>query len=254
MVLAQVLPAEVFAFFIVFARIGAALMLMPGFGEIYVPARYRLVLAGSLTLLLTPALAQSLPALPAAPLGITVMIAGESIIGVFLGLIGRIIMTALHTAGTVLAFQSGLASALAFDPVVAEQSAVTAVFLTTAGLLLVFTADLHHVMLRALAMSYNVLPAGGPPPIDVFSGVMARLVSDVFILGVQLSAPFIVVGLVFYLGIGVLARLMPQVQVFFIAMPVQIFLGFAVFAITAAAILTWFGERFPEIFDNALGG
>lgn len=252
--IAQALPAEIFAFFIVFARVGAALMLMPGFGEIYVSARYRLILAGALTLVLTPVLAQSLPVLPESPLRISVLLFGESAIGAFLGLVGRIILSALHTTGTVIAFQAGLANALSFDPVAAEQSAVTALFLSTAGLLVVFVADLHHVMLRALAMSYNVLPSGVLPPVDAFSRVMARLVSDVFILGVQLSAPFIVVGLVFFLGAGVLARLMPQVQVFFIVMPVQIFLGFVVFALTIGAILGWFGEKFPEMFDTALRG
>ncbi len=252
--LAQALPAEVFAFFLVFARIGAALMLMPGFGELYVSARYRLVFAGALTLILTPVLAQGLPAMPESPLRVTMLLMGESAIGAFLGLVGRVILAALHVTGTVIAFQSGLANALTFDPVAAEQSAVTALFLSTAGILVVFAADLHHVMLRALAMSYNVLPSGVMPPVDAFSRVMARLVSDIFILGVQLAAPFIVVGLVFYLGVGVLARLMPQVQIFFVAMPIQIFLGFAVFAIVAGAILGWFVERFPEIYDSALRG
>lgn len=254
MTLPQLLPAELFAFFLVFARVGAALMLMPGFGEIYVPARVRLIVAGGLTLVLTPVMTQGLPALPAEPLGITVLLAGETMVGAFLGLIGRVILSALNTAGTIMAFQSGIASALGYDPVAAEQSAVPAMFLSTAGLLLVFVADLHHVMLRALAASYNVLPAGGPPPVDAFSQVMARLVADCFVLGVQLAAPFIVVGLVFYLGVGLLARLMPQVQVFFVAMPVQIFIGFAVFALTAGVMLTWFSERFPQIFEDALGG
>ena len=75
-----------------------------------------------------------------------------------------------------------------------------------------------------------------------------------FVLGVQLSAPFIAVGLVFYLGVGLLARLMPQVQIFFIALPVQIFLGFLAFAFAVSAMLLWFAEQFRELFMAALGG
>jgi flagellar biosynthetic protein FliR len=252
--LVQLLPAEVFAFFIVFARVGAAVMLMPGFGEVYVPARFRLIVAGAITLLLTPVLGAALPAMPDSPLRLLVLIFGESLTGAFLGLVGRIILSALHTAGTVLAFQTGIANALGYDPIAAEQSAITALFLSTAGVLLVFTANLHHVILSALASSYNVLPAGALPPIDGFSQVITRLVADTFVLGVQLAAPFIVVGLVFYLGVGLLARLMPQVQVFFIAMPIQIFLGFSVFALTAGVMLAWFADRFPDMFNTALGG
>lgn len=252
--LAQLLPAELFAFFIVFARVGAAIMFMPGFGEIYVAPRFRLVIAGALALLLTPVLAQSLPALPASPFTLMLVLFGEITVGAFLGLIGRIILSALHTAGTVLSFQIGLANALGYDPVAAEQSAVPALLLSTAGVLVVFAANLHHVMLTALAESYNVFTPGVMPPIDDFSMVITRLVADTFILGVQLAAPFIAVGLVFYLGVGVLARLMPQVQIFFVAMPVQIFLGITVMALTVGAIMSWFIDRFPESFAGALGG
>jgi len=253
-VITQLLPAEVFTFFLVFARIGAAIMFMPGIGDMYVPARFRLIFAGGLTLLLTPILAGTLPAMPNSPMLLAVILFGEITVGAFLGLIGRIIHSALHTAGTVISFQVGLANAMAFDPVVAEQSAVTAQFLTIAGILIIFATDLHHVMLMALASSYNVFIPGVAPPMDDFSQVITRLVGDTFILGVQLATPFIVVGLVFYLGIGVLARLMPQVQVFFIAMPIQIFLGFVVLALTVGAILAWFADRFPDFYTHALGG
>ncbi len=250
----NLLPADLFAFFVVFARAGTALMFMPGFGEVYVPARLRLVVALALALLLTPVVASTLPGLPASTLRLAAILFGEITVGAFLGLVGRIISSAVHTTGTVLAFQTGLANALGYDPVAAEQSAVTAMFLSTAGVLVVFLGDLHHLMLRALADSYNVFIPGVMPPMGDFAKVITRLVGDTFVLGVQLASPFIAVGLVFYLGVGVLARLMPQVQIFFIAMPVQIFLGFTVLAATIAAILGWFANRFPDLYTSALGG
>lgn len=250
----ELLPANLFAFFLVFARIGSAIMMMPGFGENYVSPRFRLLLAGAITLLITPVVAGTLPAFPSSPLSLFVLLAGEIVVGLFLGTVGRIIMSALHTAGTAISFQTGLANALTFDPVSAQQAAVFALLLSLSGILFVFATDLHHLMLEATIMSYNVLVPGAVPPIDNFSQAMARLVADTFILGVQLSAPFIAVGLVFYLGVGLLARLMPQVQIFFIALPVQIFLGFLVFALSFSAMLLWFGQRFQELFSMALGG
>ncbi|MDX1485991.1 MAG: flagellar biosynthetic protein FliR [Alphaproteobacteria bacterium] len=252
--LPEILPADLFAFFLVFARIGSAVMLMPGFGESYVSPRFRLILAVAITLVITPVLAANLPGLPASPLSLFLLLFGEIVVGVFLGTIGRVIMSALHTAGTVLSFQSGLANALTFDPVSAQQAALFALFLSLAGLLFVFVTDLHHMMLEALIMSYGVLVPGVAPPIDDFSQALTRLVADCFTVGMQLAAPFIAVGLIFYLGVGLLARLMPQVQIFFIALPVQIFLGFLVFALSASAMLMWFADRFQGLFAAALGG
>lgn len=254
MALPQLLPFDLFTFFIVFARLGAALMVMPGFGEVYVYPRYRLILAVALTLVVTPVVASNLPGMPASPFRLLMLLSGEIMVGLFLGLVGRIIMAALHVAGTSMSFQSGLANALTFDPVSAQQAALPALFLGSAGVLLVFVTDLHHLMLRALVASYRLLQPGAAPPVDDMTGAIARLVGDVFILGVQLAAPFIAVGLVFYLGIGLLARLMPQVQIFFIALPVQIMLAFAAFALASSAILMWFISRFEDMYAGALGG
>ena len=197
--LQDLLPADLFAFFLVFARVGSAMMLMPGFGEQYVMPRYRLLLAGAITLLITPIIAATLPALPASPLTLFFLLSGEIVIGVFLGTIGRVIMSGLHVAGTVMSFQSGLANALTFDPVSAQQAAMFALFLSLAGLLFVFVTDLHHVMLEAMVMSYGLILPGAMPPISDFSQVISRLVADAFLLGIQLASPFIAVGLVFYL-------------------------------------------------------
>jgi len=207
--LQDLLPADIFAFFLVFARAGSAVMMMPGFGEQYVSPRFRLLLAAAITLLITSAISASLPPMPAAPMTLFVLLAGEIVIGIFFGTIGRVIMSALHVAGTVMSFQSGLANALTFDPVSAQQAAMFALFLSVSGLVFVFVTDLHHLMLQAMVMSYGLIIPGTVPPIDDMSQVMSRLVADVFVVGVQLSAPFIAVGLVFYLGVGLLARLMP---------------------------------------------
>jgi flagellar biosynthetic protein FliR len=250
----ELLPADIFAFFLVFARAGSAVMMMPGFGEQYVSPRFRLLLAAAITLLITPAVGASLPPIPETPLTLFVLLAGEIVIGIFFGTIGRIIMSSLHVAGTVMSFQSGLANALTFDPVSAQQAAMFALFLSVAGLVFVFVTDLHHLMLEAMVMSYGLMIPGLVPPIDDMSQVISRLVADAFLVGIQLSAPFIAVGLVFYLGVGLLARLMPQVQIFFIALPVQIFLGFAALAIAVSAMLLWFASQFRDLFMAALGG
>lgn len=252
--LAELLSQDIFIVFLVFARTGSALMLMPGFGDTYVAPRIRLMLALAISMLVTPVIASNMPPMPTAPLALMLLLAGEVLIGVFLGVMGRILIMALNTAGTVISFQSGMANAFVRDPTAAQQASLPAMFLTTTGLLLIFVTNLHHVMLRAMVDSYNVFTPGAMPPLDDFSQVISRLVATSFILGVQLAGPFIAVGLVFYLGVGLLNRLMPQVHMFFIALPMQIIFALTVFSLTISALMMWFLGRFQDLFANPLGG
>jgi flagellar biosynthetic protein FliR len=185
-----------------------------------------------------------MPGLPATPLALFVLLFGEITIGVFLGLIGRIMLVALHTTGTVISFQIGMANAFVFDAATSQQASLPSMFLTVLGVLIIFTANLHHLMLRAVVDSYTLFTPGVMPPIEDFSQFISRLVADSFILGIQLAGPFMAVGLIFYLGIGLLARLMPQVQIFFIALPMQIMFGILVVALTLSAALMWFLDSF----------
>lgn len=251
--LAELLSQDIFVVFVVFARTGSALMLMPGFGETYVSPRIRLMLALAISMLVTPVVAGNMPPMPTAPFALFLLLAGEILIGLFLGVIGRILLVALNTAGTVIAFQSGMANAFVQDPTVAQQASLPAMFLTITGLLLIFVTNLHHMMLRAMVDSYSMFTPGVMPPIEDLSHVISRLVSDSFILGIQLAGPFIAVGLVFYLGVGLLNRLMPQVHMFFIALPMQIIIALTVFSLAISAMMLWFLNRFEDFFSNPLG-
>jgi flagellar biosynthetic protein FliR len=251
--LPSVLPQDIFTLFLIFARIGSALMILPAFGEPYVPARFRLILAVAVTLLAAPVLGVRFPALPEAPLMLFLLLAGEIVTGLFLGTIGIVLIGILHTAGTIISFQISLSNAFVFDPAVSQQGSLPSMLLTTLGVLLIMVTDLHHMMLRALVDSYVMFTPGDLPAIGDMSESLSQLVTRAFLIGVQLTGPFIAVGLVFYLGVGLLARLMPQVQVFFIAMPLQILFGLAAFAIVLPMTLLWYLNTFRENFASALG-
>src|SRR5438309_2593274 len=111
MPLASFLPANAFAVMLVFARIGSALMLLPGFGELFVPQRYRLLLALLLSLMLAAVLAPVLPALPVGVPGLVALVVGEILVGVFVGTLARMLLMALETAGSIVSLQLGLSSA-----------------------------------------------------------------------------------------------------------------------------------------------
>ena len=244
--LSQFLPANVFAVMLVFCRIGSALMIMPGFGDLYVPTRYRLLLAIFLAALLATTLATVLPEQPGSPLHLFSLLGGEIVIGLFIGTVGRLMLSALETAGMIISFQLGLSTAQMFNPLIAQQSAITGAFLTVFGVLLIFLTDTHHLMLRGLVASYGLFPPGQFPGFGDLSDSVARIVGASFRLAVELAAPFIVLGTIFFIALGFLSRLMPQLQIFFVILPIQVAGGLVVFAFTLYAVMQWFLDDFVQ--------
>jgi flagellar biosynthetic protein FliR len=246
-VLERLLTAEVFALLLIFARIGSAMILLPGFGENYVSPRVRLLLAGAITIVVGPVLAPRLPALPASPVALVILMGGEIGVGVFIGTMARVMIVSLETAGTLIAFQTGLAAASIFNPLLSDQGSVVSVLISVTGMVLLFETDLHHLMLRALVDSYSLFVPGALPPIGDFTEMISHLVSRSFTIALQLAAPFLVVSLMLYVALALISRLMPQLQVFFIALPLQIVLGFMLLMLTFSTLMLWFLNNFADV-------
>ncbi|MDQ7247302.1 flagellar biosynthetic protein FliR [Dongia sedimenti] len=244
--LESLLNGSIFQFFMVFCRVGSAIMLIPGWGEAYVPPRVRLIFALMFSLALMPMLADKVPVLPADLDRFVMALTTEIGIGLFFGSLCRIIMMAVLSAGSIIALQTGIANALSVDPTTAQQAAVTGNFLIVVTLVLIFATGLDHTTLQALVGTYAVMPPGRLPPLGDFANFDARAVSDSFALAVQMSAPFLVYGLVFTGAMGLLARLMPTLQVFFVAMPAQLLIGLGLLAVTLSSMMIWFLDSYER--------
>jgi len=233
-------PEQVFAFLLVFARLGSMLMLLPALGDTSIPPRVRLSLGLVISFIAYALVHNTLPAMPTGVFPMFGLVFGEIVIGLFIGGAARLLMSALHVAGTVIAYNTGLAAAQAFDPAQGTQSAIFSSFLTVLGVTLIFATDLHHLMIAAMYDSYQVFPPGFVPEVGDFAAMAMRTVADSFRLGVQMASPFLVYGLVFNVGLGLVARLMPQLQVFFIAMPINILMGYGILILSLGAMMAWF--------------
>jgi flagellar biosynthetic protein FliR len=229
-----------FAAFLVFARVGAMLMLLPGIAEPGVPTRARLSLALLASLAIAPTVRELFPPMPDEPFALAGLVVREVLVGLAFGGALRIVLSAIATAGQVIAMQTGLGMAIAFDPSQGQQNALFGVFLNVTAVAFIFATGLHIVFLAGLAGVYEIVPPTGPLPLADFADMGLVAFTDAFRIGVQIAAPLIVFGLVFYLSLGVLSRLMPQAQIFFIAMPTTILLGLAIFAATiGGGLLVW---------------
>jgi flagellar biosynthetic protein FliR len=223
-----ILPEISALFVLVFARVGTLVMLMPGIGERFIFSRARLSLAFFIALMIVPVARPSLR-VPGDVSGVVTLLVGELLIGLVIGLCARLVMACLQTAGTLVAQTMGLGFAMTVDPTGGMQNPSIGNFLTMLGITLILTTDLHHIAIAAIHESYRLLPPGGA--VDM---------TDVMALAIQISAPFLVFGLLFNLGLGVLARMMPQLQVFFLAVPASIMGGMLVMLVVLGVMMSVF--------------
>jgi flagellar biosynthetic protein FliR len=234
------LPALAAAFLLVFARVGTMVMLLPGIGESSMPTRVRLTIALMLTAILLP-LHRSAYSIDLRTLGpVLTMLFEEIAIGALLGLTARLAISALQVAGSVVAQQLGLGFVTAVDPTQNQQGVLVGNFLAMLGVTLIFATDLHHLVIAGLNDSYQLFQPGELPVTGDMAQLVTRTIATAFKIGIQLSAPFMVFGLLFNLGLGVLSRLMPQMQVFFIGMPLSITLGLLLLLLVIGAMMGLF--------------
>lgn len=248
------LLSQLTAFLFIFCRVGAALMVMPGIGDSHVPPRFRLLFGVAMSALLTPILGDKIPPLPESSFMLGMLLVTEIIVGAFIGMIARTILSALHVAGTIIAFQSSLAMSSIFDPVTGTQTAVLSNFFTLVGLLLIFSLNLHHYMLAGVVESYNLFIPGKYPFGEDMLQYHARLFADCFALGVLLASPHIVFSFVFYLMGGLMARLMPNFQTFYVMMAPQIVIAFILIFAIIGIVMEVFGAFAQDRLMSFTGG
>jgi len=242
------LPALAATFMLVFARIGTMVMLLPGLGELTVPVRVRLTIALVLAMVLLP-LHRNAYVIDLRSFGpLLIMLCEELFIGAVLGLAARLTISALQIAGSVIAQQLGLGFVTAIDPTQGQQGIIFGNFLTILGLTMIFATDLHHLVIAALDDSYRIFQPGDLPGLGDVAALTTRTIAGAFRVGIQLSAPFLVFGLLFNLGLGVLSRLMPQMQVFFVGLPLSILAGFLILLLVVGAMMGVFLGLFEGVF------
>lgn len=250
------LTSGVFTFMLIFVRIGTAIMIMPGVGDSFTPQNVRLYIALGLTLVLTPVMMPYMPSPVPGTAALFLLIVMEFIIGLFIGTIARILTAALDVAGMIISMQSGLGNAQLFNPASATQGSLIGAFLSVTGVVLLFTVKLHHLLFMGLAESYELFPVGGVPDTGSMANLVSMAVSSAFLIGFQIAVPFMIVAMMMYIGMGVLSRLMPQVQVFMLALPLQILISFTTMSFVISAGLLFWLSRFEHgmVFFLSNGG
>ncbi|ACG77345.1 flagellar biosynthesis protein FliR [Phenylobacterium zucineum HLK1] len=244
---------QVFAAGLVFARLGAIIMLIPGLGETFIPARIRLSFALALALMLFPVLGATAPPIPASAGALAGEVIRELLIGLMIGAILRIFMLSLATAGEIVSLGTTLSFAQTANPMQAQPTPTLSTFLGMLGIVLILTTDLHHMFLAALVRSYAIFPFGREVPVGDAGQLAIQTTSRAFALGLQLAAPVVVLSLIVNVAVGLVGRVMPTFQVFFIASPLLVLLGLSVFAVSLGVIGMVWVDRYRELIGMFLG-
>jgi flagellar biosynthetic protein FliR len=234
------LPGWAFAFGLLIARVGGACMLLPGIGETELPSTIRAGFTLALSVMLFPLVAPLMPAPPQDALLAAGIVAAELATGLWLGWLARLFLTVLPVAGQIIASMTGLANVLQTDPTQGAQTPALSRALGLAAPVAAFAAGLHALPLSALAGSYTLVAPGTLLPASDTVEHAVGAVTQAFGLSLRLAAPFVLAGTVWQVSLGLLARLVPQLQVYFAAMPGQILGGLLLIGALGTALLgTW---------------
>lgn len=238
---------QVYAAGLIFARVGAMVMLLPGIGETSVPPRIRLAFAVLLAMVLTPIAGPAIGQLPATNVGLVGAVIHELLIGVMLGSILRLFLGSLAVAGEIVSLQTTLSFSQTANPMQAQPGTTLATFLSLIGLTLIFATGLHQHFIEAIVRSYEIFRPSRPLPTGDAVQLAIQTTGKSFALGVQLAAPVIVFGLIFNIAVGLVGRVMPQFQVFFAATPLAVLLGLSVFTLSLGVLGMVWANRYADL-------
>ncbi|MCG7361902.1 flagellar biosynthetic protein FliR [Roseomonas sp. ACRSG] len=243
--LATWLPAEIYRLVLVFCRVSAAFMLLPGLSEHAVPVRVRLLAGLAAALCIAPL------AGPATPVPGVWSILGAMVLevttGTLLGTLARLLLSAVQTAGQIIGQNIGLSNAFVFG-VGNDNAAVVGAALYAGGLAALFTLEGHHSGLRALAESYAMVPLGAPPPLAASAQVATEMAARAFRLAMQFAMPFLVLAMLFNLAMAGINRAMPAMPVFMIGAPALLMAGLQLLALVSPGILHEILGAYAEVF------
>ncbi len=233
-------------FFLVFLRVGAIMITIPVFESRSIPQLFKLALAFTASLALFPLLGLEAVPISSSIIGLGIGAAGEILLGLVIGFSVKLIFAGIQLAGQMAGYQMGMAIANVMDPAESQQIPLLAQFNNLCALLIFLALNAHHWFIRALTQSYRLVPPFNARFDGALTEHLIQLGGKMFVIAIQVGAPIIATLLVTSVAFGLIARTVPQMNVFIVAMPLKIgvglvFLGFS---------LPYFSAFLKKVFDG----
>jgi flagellar biosynthesis protein FliR len=232
---------------LIFLRIASILLLLPLFDNRSIPIFFKIGLSMVFSLSLMPMLNPN--SIPKASYDVLMLvgIASEIIMGICIGLSVKLIFTGIQLGAEIVGYQMGLAIANLFDVSSGSQTSVISSLKFMIAMLVFLSIDAHHSFFRIISESFSVIPLFGFKMSGSLTKYMTLMGSKMFIIAVKLSAPLFIALLFSNVSLGLIARMAPQMNIFFVAMPVNLFIGLVLLGLMLPAFSSFLVPIFNDL-------
>lgn len=244
------LPADILTAFLVFCRVGACFMVLPGMSSARVSPQIRLFASLAVAVAVSTFVAPKMEAELANPSGVLILrlVVSETIIGSFFGLIARFYLLALEFIITGVGMAIGYGGMLGASIEGFEMQSPLTVFLSFAALMILFTLDFHHLVITTLLGSYDVMPLDHFPSPRLLLVDLVDVLRESFLVALRLGSPFLGFAIIVNLGVGLLNKLAVQIPIYFISLPFILVIGLLIMYFSVPYMLSLFGAGFAAVY------
>jgi flagellar biosynthetic protein FliR len=241
---------EVAFFLLVFVRITGIFMMTPIFGSRNIPARVKAGLALIIAYVLFPLVFNNMAVLPESFIPYILLVAGELIVGLIIGFVSSLLFSAIQMAGQILDMQIGFGIINMIDPLSGQQAPLIGNFKYILALITLLSINGHHVLLSALFASFKLIPVTGVVLPVALAEFMVMMITSMFVIALKISLPVLIALLLTDIALGILARTMPQMNIFVVGVPGKIIIGLFVLSIALPFYIFFLEMAFDGMYKN----
>ena len=248
----DILQNHIGIFLLILTRVSGIFIMAPFFGSKNTPAKIRSALSLAITLVLFPTIMASgmKVALPMTLLGYVVAVASELFVGWVIGFVAYLTFAAILMAGQLLDMQVGFGVVNVLDPTSGQQVPLIGSFKYNLALLIFLVTNSHYIVLTALVDSFTIIPIIGMHLTTALTDLMIAMTWGTFTIAIKISIPIIFAIILMDVALGVLARTMPQMNIFVVGVPAKIFVGLFVLSVTLPFYILFLDVAFHEMYTN----
>jgi flagellar biosynthetic protein FliR len=241
---------QIIGFVLVVARLSGLFLLAPVFSSLMIPMRIKIMALLVLAVTITPIVLPSNFSAPNDALSIMIMIVQESLIGFALGFTVSIVFSAIQTGASMLDTSIGFSLANIIDPLNNSNASIFGSFYTLVGTLAFLSINGHYWLLAGFTRSYKILAVGSAPAFNHLFHNLETYFTQLFVMAFEIVAPVLVTLVLVDIVLGIVARVVPQMNVFFVGIPLKIGIGLAAVILALPSFVGFLEHRVSDIVSG----
>ena len=242
---------QVISFMLVVARLSGLFLIAPIFSSPMIPPRIKVMILFVLAATLTPIVSNDVETVPTDIFDLVLAIGVESLIGFALGFSVAIVFSAVQIGASLIDTSIGFSMANIIDPLNNAQGAVLGSFYTMVATLSFLSVNGHHWLLAGFKRSFEVVPVGQMPDIELMIENLFATFTSLFSMAFQIAAPVLMTLLLVDVALGIVSRVVPQMNVFFVGVPLKIGIGLVAVIISLPSFTGFLQQRVDDIVTGA---